>query len=194
MRRRTRLTAKRAKELHEELLKGKNPALAKVIQRNIEIIELLKREAEMRRSPQDRAADAITAFSGSMMFLYLHIVWFGLWILLNLGWIPAIRAFDPYPFGLLTMIVSLEAIFLSTFVMITQNRQAAMNEEQEALDLQIDLLAEYEITRMLRLVDKIAEKLEIEDALDAEIDELCQPVAPDVVLHEIERKRKASTR
>lgn len=170
-------------------MEAKNHAVADVIERNIDIIELLRKEADAARSSQDKVADLLTAFSGSMPFFYLHVVWFGAWIAINLGWVPGVKAFDPYPFGLLTMVVSLEAIFLSTFVMISQNRQALVSEHEQSLDLQIDLLAEYEVTRMLRLVDKMAEKMGIEDAMDAEIDQLCMPVAPDVILREIEQKR-----
>jgi uncharacterized membrane protein len=182
---RKRLTKDQLRDLRAELTSGRNPQLADIIERNIGIIELLHREAEEARSSQDRIADVITRWSGSMGFLYAHVAWFGIWIFVNLSAFPSLKPFDPFPFGLLTMIVSLEAIFLSTIVMISQNRQSAQDMQREALDLQIDLLAEYEITRMLRLVDKIAEKMGIQDAYDEEIDQLCEPVAPDVVLQEI---------
>lgn len=185
MKRRRILTNQRAQDLHKELSEARNPRLADVIERNIGIIEVLQREADAHRTRQERFADAITAFSGSTTFLCVHAIWFGAWILFNVFKIPGLSQFDPYPFGLLTMLVSLEAIFLSTIVLISQNRQALISDAQRGLDLQIDLLAEYEITRMLRLVDKIAHKLEISDEYDSEIDELCQPVAPDVVINEI---------
>lgn len=190
MRRRRPIDAKTAAELRAQLTDCSNPQLADVIERNIGIIELLKRESDLNKSAQDRIADAITNFSGSMLFLYLHAAWFGVWIPVNMGWIPHVKPFDVYPFGLLTMIVSLEAIFLSTLVMISQNRQAVQGDQQRQLDLQIDLLAEYEITRMLRLVDKIAEKMDITDAYDKEIDQLVEPVAPEVILKEIEFRQK----
>lgn len=189
MTKRTRLTAQRAKELHDELLKSSNAKLADIIERNIEIIELLRRKQSDARTLQDRFADLMTSWAGSMAFFYFHLVWFGVWMAANLGWLPGVRPFDPIPFGLLTMVVSLEAIFLSTFVLISQNRQAMLNDQHESLDLQIDLLAEYEITRMLRLVDKMAAQMGIEDAFDEEIDQLCLPVAPEVVLREIQLKQ-----
>lgn len=189
MPRRRFLSAKRAEELHEELRKGSNAELADIIERNIDIIDLLRRKESAARSRQEKFADVMTDWSGSMPFFYVHLAWFGVWMSVNLGWIPGVRPFDPFPFGLLTMVVSLEAIFLSTFVLISQNRQALLSEAHENLDLQIDLLAEYEITRMLRLVDKMAEKMGIEDAFDAEIDQLCMPVAPDVVLKQIELRQ-----
>src|SRR5215470_5537678 len=90
------------------------PEMLGVIERNIMTMVDLRREEEKDKSVQDKAADGLTAFSGSMIFVYLHIIWFGMWIAINLGWLP-LKPFDPFPFGLLTLVVSLEAIFLSTF-------------------------------------------------------------------------------
>jgi uncharacterized membrane protein len=104
-----------------------NAALSKVVERNIRTIIQLRLQAARARSVQGRIADAITAFSGRMGFVYMHIAWFGVWILLNTGRI-GVRPFDPFPYGLLTMVVSLEAIFLATFVLISQNR---LSEEAE---------------------------------------------------------------
>jgi uncharacterized membrane protein len=100
-----------------------------------QLVESLKRA-------QDRAADTITSFAGSLNFVYLHAVWFGIWVLLNVGAISASVVFDKFPFGLLTMIVSLEAIFLSTFVMVSQNRQAARADIRSELDFETNLRAE----------------------------------------------------
>lgn len=97
--------------------------------------------ARMRTS-QDRFADAITALAGTMGFVYVHAVWFAVWIALNLGLFGRSAVFDPYPFGLLTTIVSLEAIFLSTFVMVSQNRQAARENVRADLDFETNLRAE----------------------------------------------------
>jgi uncharacterized membrane protein len=94
------------------------------------------------RGAQDRVADAITAFAGSMTFVYVHIVWFAVWILLNEGLAGHGAVFDPYPFGLLTMIVSLEAIFLSTFVMVSQNRQAARDNIRADLAFETNVRSE----------------------------------------------------
>ena len=91
---------------------------------------------------QDRVADAITTFAGSLNFVYIHSVWFGVWILVNVGLLGAALEFDKFPFGLLTMIVSLEAIFLSTFVMVSQNRQAARADIRSELDFETNLRAE----------------------------------------------------
>ncbi|HEX3955190.1 MAG TPA: DUF1003 domain-containing protein [Trebonia sp.] len=91
-----------------------------------------------RRRLQDRIADQITAFAGSMAFVYLHVAWFAVWIVINVtGW-----RFDPFPFGLLTLIVSLEAIFLSTFVMISQNRESARSDLRARQDFETNALSE----------------------------------------------------
>ena len=91
---------------------------------------------------QDRAADRITSFAGSLNFVYIHSVWFGIWVLLNVGILGASLKFDKFPFGLLTMVVSLEAIFLSTFVMVSQNRQAARADIRSELDFETNLRSE----------------------------------------------------
>ena len=97
---------------------------------------------ESLRRSQDRAADLVTSFAGSLTFVYLHSVWFAIWVILNIGLVGASLEFDKYPFGLLTMIVSLEAIFLSTFVMVSQNRQATRTEVRSQLDFEANLRSE----------------------------------------------------
>src|SRR5437016_5007110 len=123
--------------------------LARVVQRNIRALLEVRQQFEQRKSHQARIADAITAFTGSMTFVYLHALGFGGWILVNLGTIPGIKPFDPFPFAMLAMIASVEAIFLSTFVLISQNRMAALADKRADLDLQVNLLAEHEITRLI---------------------------------------------
>src|ERR1700712_1668307 len=91
---------------------------------------------------QDRAADQVTAFAGSLNFVYIHSVWFGIWILINIGLVGSALQFDKFPFGLLTMIVSLEAIFLATFVMVSQNRQSARADIRSQLDFETNVRAE----------------------------------------------------
>ena len=172
-------------EVRKRLRAGQTPSLAGVVERNIETLAKIRDDAERNKSVQDHLADYITWFSGSMWFVYLHIAWFGFWIAANLGWL-GIEAFDPFPFGLLTMIVSLEAIFLSTFVLLSQNRQAAIADQRADLDLQINLLAEHEITRLLMLVDAIAKRVGVEESDDLELGELEQDVSPDVLLKKLD--------
>jgi uncharacterized membrane protein len=106
----------------------------------------------------DKIADELTRFAGSMTFVYVHTLWFGLWIVVNLGALGLALAFDKYPFGLLTLIVSLEAIFLSTFVMISQNRQAKAAEVRSELDYEPNVKAEQEIELIMTALDRIASK------------------------------------
>jgi len=163
-----------------------NPALSKVIERNIRTIIHLRTKAASERDMQGRVADVITDFSGRRVFAYIHIVWFGIWILLNTGWF-GLRAFDPFPYGLLTMVVSLEAIFLSTFVLISQNRQAEETERRADLDLHIGLLTEHELTRVLQMLDAVQDKLGIVDHANSDLADLEMETKPEDVLAEIER-------
>ncbi len=166
--------------------KKDNPALSKVIEKNIRTIIHLRTKAAHERSLQGRIADAITSFSGRMIFVYVHIAWFGVWILLNTGWF-GLRAFDPFPYGLLTMIVSLEAIFLSTFVLISQNRIGEETERRADLDLHIGLLTEHELTRVLQMLDVIQDKLGIVDHANSDLADLEMETKPEDVLAEIHR-------
>jgi uncharacterized membrane protein len=113
------------------------------------------------RTAEDRMADSITAFAGSMKFVYVHTTWFGLWIMINAGILLAvglgIQPFDPFPFGLLTMVVSLEAIFLSTFVMIAQNRLSHQADLRAQADYECNLLTEREVAKVLHLVQALVE-------------------------------------
>jgi uncharacterized membrane protein len=165
---------------------GDNPALSAVVERNIRTIVRLRLKADRERNLQDRIADAITTVSGRMVFAYVHVVWFGLWIVLNTGRL-GIRPFDPYPYGLLTMIVSLEAIFLSTFVLISQNRLSDEAEHRASLDLQIGLLTERELTRVLKMLDAIQRKIGITSETDGELEDLEMETRPEDVLAEIDR-------
>lgn len=170
-----------------QLARCRNPGLADIVERNIDAIEQHRQDAESAKSAQDHIADAITWFSGSLPFVYFHVILFAVWIGVNLE-IAGMPAFDQYPFGMLTTIVSLEAIFLSTFVLVSQNRQAAIADRRSELDLQINLLTEYELTRVLTLVDEIAKKLNIESCDEAELQELEQDVAPEALLNELEAR------
>src|SRR5512141_1292987 len=170
-----------------------NPALSKVIERNIRTIIHLRTRAAQQRGVQDRIADAITSFSGRMIFAYVHIVWFGIWILLNTGH-SGVRPFDPFPYGLLTMIVSLEAIFLSTFVLISQNRLSEEAEYRADLDLHIGLLTEHELTRVLQMLDAIQDKMGIENNEESELADLEMETMPEDVLAEIARLQQRALR
>jgi uncharacterized membrane protein len=170
-----------------------NPALSNVLERNIRTIIRLRQQAAHERGVQDRVADAITSFAGRMTFLYVHVLWFGTWIALNSGRF-GMRPFDPFPYGLLTMTVSLEAIFLATLVLISQNRQGAESERRADLSLQIGLLAEHELTHVLHMLDAIQDKLGIDNAQDAELADLEIETKPEDVLTEIERVQRRTSK
>jgi uncharacterized membrane protein len=138
---------------------------------------------------EERIAGAITRFSGTMRFVYVHIVVYGFWILANLGLVPGVSKFDP-SFVILAMVASVEAIFLSTFILITQNRMSAAAEKRAELDLQISLLAEHEVTKLAALLSAIAGRLGIQTEVDAEVEQLKEDVAPEAVLDEIEERRQ----
>ncbi len=134
--------------------------IAEGLKANVEEIVRLEQRDRLTMSRSDRIANWFATFSGRMSFLILHAVWFVVWIVWNAGWI-GIAPFDAYPFGLLTVMVSLEAIFLSTFVLISQNRQALAADRRAKVDLQINLLTEQETTRILTLVTEINRHLNL---------------------------------
>jgi uncharacterized membrane protein len=159
--------------------------LTPVVARNIRALCTRRAQEAARAGLQERIADAMTRFAGSMTFVYVHIVIFGFWILANLGWIPGVPMWDA-SFTVLGMAASVEAIFLSTFVLITQNRMAAASDKRADLDLQISLLAEHEVTKLAILVSEIADKLGIESSTERDIEEVKTDVVPEVVLDQIE--------
>lgn len=142
-----------------------------------------------RSSLQQRAADVITGFAGSLAFVYLHLVLFGGWIVANLGWIPGVAAWDE-SFVILAMVASVEAIFLSTFVLITQNRMAADADRRADLDLQISLLTEHELTKLIRLTSTMADRLGIPIEEDHEIHEATRDIRPETVLDRLDRSAR----
>jgi uncharacterized membrane protein len=161
-----------------------NSALA----RNIEALRQRERRERGRARFDERLAEAITRFTGSIAFVYVHLALYGFWIVANLGWIGSISRWDP-SFVVLAMVASVEAIFLSTFVLISQNRMAAESERRASLDLQINLLAEHEVTKLVTLVSAIAEKIGVEVPAPEEIHELKRDVAPEAVLDALEEGR-----
>lgn len=154
---------------------------------NVKTIAELERAAAQNCSRADRIAGLITNFCGSMAFVWVHVIWFTVWIIWNtMG--PG--KLDPYPFSFLTLVVSLEAIFLSTFIMISENRQGRLDERRTHLDLQINLLAEQENTKMLQLLTAIARKLEVDHGGDPSIAVLEQATRPDALLQQIDDMAK----
>jgi uncharacterized membrane protein len=161
------------------------PGMSSALERNIQALELRRQREEVEATIEERIAEAITRFTGSMLFVYLHLAFFGFWIVANLGWVPGVPSWDP-SFVVLAMMASVEAIFLSTFVLISQNRMSAAADKRADLDLQISLLAEHEVTKLVTLVSAIADRMGVETQIDAELDEIKRDVAPEAVLDEIE--------
>ena len=160
--------------------------LTSVLERNMRRMEVRRAEDERHATLSERVSDAITRFAGSMTFVIIHALAYGAWILVNLGAVPGVKPFDA-SFVMLAMEASVEAIFLSTFVLISQNRMMGAAAKQADLDLQINLLAEHELTRLVTLVDAIARKMDIDVLPDAEIAEIKQDVSPEAVLDGLER-------
>ena len=158
--------------------------LAHVVERNISALIERRRHEERTRSTQARVSDAISSFAGSMRFVYLHLGLLLVYVLINAGVTP-LRPFDP-TFFLLSTVASVEAIFLSTFVLITQNRMAGLAEKRAELDLQISLLSEHEITRVIKLLADLAKHAGVTTATDPELDELKRDVAPEAVLDRLD--------
>lgn len=160
--------------------------MSEVVHRNIgALLEVRKRE-ERRRSTSDRIADAVTGFAGSMWFVYVHVVLFGSWVVANLGWVPGVRKFDP-SFVTLAMFASVEAIFLSTFILISQNRAQRLADRRAEMDLQVSLLAEHELTRAIQMLDQVARRVGAARPPEHELNEIKKDVAPERVAEEIER-------
>ena len=131
---------------------------------NVRQIARLEEQQLQARSPSERVAGTVTRAAGTAVFAVVHVVWFASWILINSGRMLRIKPFDPFPFNLLTMIVSLEAIFLSIWILISQNHMTRQADRRAHLDLQVNLLAEQESTATLRAVHGIAQHLGVDPA------------------------------
>jgi uncharacterized membrane protein len=165
------------------------PALTQVVERNIHaLVERRNREMQAR-TPQQRLAYVVTAFAGSLPFVCIHIAIVACWVVINLGWTP-LEPFDP-TFVVLATVASVEAIFLTSFVLITQNQMQADADRRADLDLQVSLLAEHEVTRLISMTRSIAERLNIELRDGPELDELERDIAPEQVLDSLEQRGRA---
>jgi uncharacterized membrane protein len=137
----------------------KLPASVHPTEFNIAAIAKLEQDALAGRTFSERAGDQVTKFAGSVIFLFLHILFILTWVAVNIGAIPAVKPFDPFPFGILSIAVSSEAVFLTIFVLISQNRMSRQEEKRAHLDLQVSMLAEQELTTLLQMQQKICQHL-----------------------------------
>ncbi len=167
------------------LTENEIPEMAKVVERNVNALLHHKKEEIRNRNLQEKLVDAVTAFASSMLSLYVHLFFFGSLIILNLGWFD-LKPFDPH-FIFLASLASIEAIFLTTFVLIGQKRMNIQADKWAELDLQVSLLTEHEVTRIMNLVTAIAKKMDIQEAHDKEIEELSKDIHPEKVLDTIEK-------
>lgn len=156
-----------------------------ILERNIRALVDRRKEEDAAITRQERAVATITRFMGSLGFIYAHVLIFGVWVTANIFAFPGLPKFDPELVHIATF-ASIEAIFLTTFVLITQNRMAAVAHKRAELDLQISLLTEYELTKLIAVVAAVAERLKVKTEVDEELAELKQDVVVDTVLDKIE--------
>lgn len=169
-------------------LAPKGGSVDQLTQRNVEAILQLEEAAKEERTASDRVAEAIANFCGSMTFVWVHVIWFGVWTLINI--MPGIKHIDPFPFTFLTLVVSLEAIFLSTFILISQNHDTKISERRNQLDLQINLLSEQENTKMIGILEAIADKVGADLSHDPHLEQLRQETQPEKLAEQIERREE----
>lgn len=168
---------------------SRNPKIAPHVQKELaqniddrkRVIRSLRAKEDEKRSFSERIADKVSEIFGSMTFLALNVVFFAGWIALNTNIIPGVEPFDPFPFGFLTMAVSLEAIILAILVLISQNRAEKIAELREEIDLQIDILTEEELTKLLHMVALLLEKHGIDNGHDEELKEMMEPTDLDAL-------------
>lgn len=147
-----------------------------VAQKNIRTVAELEREAARQRSFPERASEAVAAFMGSMKFVLGNAILVLVWVLVNVGFAPGIRVFDPYPFGILVLLISTEAVFLALFVLISQNRMTREVNHRAHLDLQIGMLAEAEITKVLEMLHDLRQRMGFDPGIeDEELKRLAEP-------------------
>ena len=138
-------------------------------------LKSLKAKYQAKRTSWERTADWMTYHFGNTRFLFANVLFFVVWLIINVGFIEFIEPFDPYPFGLLTTIVSLEAIVLSIFILISQNRASKIDDLREEIDLQVDIITESEITKLMQMMVLLLRKNGIDISNDEELKEMLKP-------------------
>jgi uncharacterized membrane protein len=146
----------------------RDPPRTHVAEQNIRAVRQLQDRAERERTPAERLSDAVVRLAAREATVVAHVVWFALWALVNLGHVPLLRPFDPFPFTLLTTLVSLEAIFLTLFVLASQNRLTLEADRRAHLDLQVNLLSEQEMTVVLRMLKEVCDHFELRETTSSQ--------------------------
>jgi len=163
-----------------------DPSAEQLTEKNVETVTRLEQAAKEQRTPTDRLAEKIAGFCGSMTFVWVNIVWFSSWILFNS--LPGLPHVDPFPFTFLTLAVSLEAIFLSTFILISQNLDSRVSERRSHLDLQLNLMSEQENTKMIVMLHAIAAKVGADLSHDPSLKALSEETQPERLIEQIEAR------
>jgi uncharacterized membrane protein len=162
--------------------------LVGLVEKNIRSLVNRQRQEEKQKPFRERIGERIGRFTGNVAFVYTHAIIFGIWITWNSGWL-GLKPFDP-SFNILQITTQIEAIFLTTFILMSQNSLDAQADKRSELDLQISLLSEHEITRLIALVKGIAQKLEVQEARDPEIEQLSKDVMPEEVMDTLETEKQ----
>jgi uncharacterized membrane protein len=161
-----------------------------VLSRNIAVLTARREQDEAAVGWQERIASAVTGFAGSMSFVYFHLLVLSLWIAINSGALPILPKWDPN-FMILGSVASVEAIFLATFILISQNRMASIESKRADLDLHVGLLTEHEVTKIISLVSAMADKMGVKVEVDPEeLEEIKRDVAPETMLDELEDQQR----
>jgi len=162
--------------------------LSTTAKKNIDAIAQVEQRSHGRRSRVERLGDGIATFFGSLWFIGAHTAFLTLWILLNVGLLPGLNGFDPYPFPFLGLIIGIEFIFLTTFVLMNQNLQSSRQEKWGHLTLQVCLLAEQEVTKNMQMLHQICQHLKLKNlGTDEELHDLTQTTQVTTLVEEIEK-------
>lgn len=166
----------------------KQPSGHDRVSQRLDAISSFKARANAKRSTVDKIADGLTAYFGTVFFLVLNAVFFAVWIVWNMGFVSGLAIIDPFPFGLLTMVVSLEAIFLAIIVLISQNRESKIAELRQEFELYINTYAESEITKLIYLQTLLLEKNGIDISNDTEVQSMLKALESDVIEEELKKQ------
>lgn len=158
------------------------------LQTSRHVIRSLKAKYKAKRTLTEKIADWMTSSFGTINFFLINVLFFSVWLTINIGLIPSVNPFDPYPFGLLTTFVSLEAIILAIFVLISQNRAAKIDDLREEIDLQVDMITESELTKLLKLHALLLERQGVDLSKDEELEEMLKPLNESKIEKSLEKQ------
>ena len=177
-------------ETNEEKKQDQNKSLVGLVEKNITALVNRQIKDEKQKPFEERIAERIGRFTGNLAFVYTHAAIFGIWLAWNAGWL-GLKPFDP-SFNVLQIITQVEAIFLTTFILMSQNSLDKQADKRADLDLQVSLLSEHEITRLMALIKGIAQKLGVEEAKNPEIEQLSEDVVPEKLMDTLETEKEKS--